>query len=154
VSVPRVLVVSHSRSGGTQALRDEVVAGLEEGCPDAERRVLGAFDADVDDVRWADGLLLGTPTHFGYMSGALKDFFERIYRPLLDETVGRPWGLFVKGESDVDGCVASVERIVTGLRWKLILPPVRAVGDVTAEHLAAAHELGATMAAGLEAGMF
>jgi multimeric flavodoxin WrbA len=154
VTVPRVLVVSHSRSGGTEALRDAVVAGLEEGCREAERRVLGAFDAGVDDVRWADGLLLGTPTHFGYMSGALKDFFERIYRPLLEETVGRPWGLFVKGESDVDGCVASVERIVTGLRWKLILPPVRAVGDVTTEHLAAAHELGATMAAGLEAGMF
>ena len=151
---PRILVVSHSRSGGTEALRDAVLAGVEEGSPVAERRVLGAFDAGIDDVRWADGLLLGTPTHFGYMSGALKDFFERIYRPLLDETVGRPWGLFVKGESDVDGCVTSVERIVTGLRWKAILPPVRAVGDVTAEHLAAARELGATMAAGLEAGIY
>jgi multimeric flavodoxin WrbA len=131
-----------------------VVAGVDEGCPEGERRVLGAFEAGVDDVRWADGLLLGTPTHFGYMSGALKDFFERIYRPLLDETVGKPWALFVKGESDVDGCVASVERIVTGLRWKQVLPPVKAVGDVTDDHLAAAHELGATMAAGLEAGLF
>jgi NAD(P)H-dependent FMN reductase len=149
-----VLVVFHSRSGGTSALCDAVVAGLEEGCPAGERRVLGAFDAGVDDVRWADGVLLGTPTHFGYMSGALKDFFERIYRPLLDETVGRPWGLFVKGESDVDGCVRSVERIVIGLRWKQVLPPVAAVGDVTPGHLAAAHELGATLAAGLEAGVF
>jgi hypothetical protein len=116
--------------------------------------VLGAFDADVDDVRWADGVILGTPTHFGYMSGALKDFFERIYRPLLEETVGLPWGLFVKGESDVDGCVASVERIVTGLRWKRVLPPVKVVGDVGDDHLAAAQELGATIAAGLEAGVF
>jgi hypothetical protein len=135
-------------------LCDAVVDGLAAGCPEGERRVLGAFDADVDDVRWADGVILGTPTHFGYMSGALKDFFERIYRPLLEETVGLPWGLFVKGESDVDGCVASVERIVTGLRWKRVLPPVKVVGDVGDDHLAAAQELGATIAAGLEAGVF
>lgn len=153
MSPPRILVVFHSRSGSTRSLCDAVVAGLEEGCPEGERRVLGAFDAGVDDVRWADGIVLGTPTHFGYMSGALKDFFERIYRPLLDETVGRPWALFVKGESDVDGCVRSIERIVTGLRWKQVLPPVLAVGDLTDAHLAAAHELGAAMAAGLDLGV-
>jgi NAD(P)H-dependent FMN reductase len=98
--------------------------------------------------------VLGTPTHFGYMSGALKDLFERIYRPLLDETVGLPWGLVVKGESDVDGAVTSVERIVTGLRWKQVLPPVRCVGDVTEAHTDAAFELGATLAAGLAEGIF
>ena len=133
---------------------DAVLAGIAEGCPEADVRLLSAFDAGVDDVRWADGVILGTPTHFGYMSGALKDFFERIFRPLLEETVGKPWALFVKGESDVDGCVSSVERIVTGLRWKQVLPPVIAVGDVTDDHLAAAHELGATVAAGLDAGVF
>lgn len=151
---PRLLVVFFSRSGGTQALCDAVLAGIDEGCPEADVRLLSPFDADVDDVRWADCVILGTPTHFGYMSGALKDFFERIFRPLLEETVGKPWALFVKGESDVDGCVSSVERIVTGLRWKQLLPPVTAVGAVTDEHLAAAHELGATVAAGLDAGVF
>lgn len=151
---PRLLVVFFSRSGGTQALCDAVIAGITEGCPAVDLRILSPFDADVDDVRWADGVVLGTPTHFGYMSGALKDFFERIFRPLLEETVGKPWALFVKGESDVDGCVSSVERIVTGLRWKQMLPPVTAVGPVTEEHLAAAHELGAAVAAGLDAGVF
>jgi multimeric flavodoxin WrbA len=152
--VTRLLVVSHSRSGGTEALRGAVVAGMREGDPAVDLRDLGAFEAGIDDVRWAEGVALGTPTHFGYMSGALKDFFERIYRPLLDETVGLPWILFVKGESDVDGCVTSVERIVTGLRWKQVLPPVKVVGDVDETHLEAAFELGATFAAGIEAGLF
>jgi multimeric flavodoxin WrbA len=151
---PRLLVVFHTRSGGTKALCEAVSRGIEEGAPDAVVRAMSAFDAGVDDVRWADAVVLGTPTHFGYMSGALKDFFERIYRPLLGETVGKPWALFVKGESDVDGCVSSVERIVTGLQWKQVLPPVKAVGDVTDDHLAAARELGATVAAGVEAGIF
>ena len=150
----KLLVVSHSRSGGTEALRGGVVAGMREADPQAELRELSPFDAGVDDVHWADGVALGTPTHFGYMSGALKDFFERIYRPLLEQTVGLPWILFVKGESDVDGCVISVERIVTGLQWKQVLPPLKVVGDVTDEHLEAAFELGATFAAGLEAGLF
>jgi NAD(P)H-dependent FMN reductase len=127
---------------------------MREADPAAERRELSAFDAGVEDVQWADGVALGTPTHFGYMSGALKDFFERIYRPLLEQTIGLPWILFVKGESDVDGCVTSVERIVTGLRWKQVLPPLKVVGDVNDEHLEAAFELGATFAAGLEAGLF
>jgi multimeric flavodoxin WrbA len=150
--VPNLLVVLHSRSGGTRALCDAVVEGMREA--GVEPRVLGAFDAGVDDVLWADGIVLATPAHFGYMSGALKDFFERIFRPCLDRTVGRPWALVVKGESDVEGAVTSVERIVTGLAWKQVLPHVKAVGEVTEAHLAAAHELGATLAAGLDAGMF
>lgn len=150
--MPKLLVVVHSRSGGTQSLADAVVAGIREA--GAEPRVLGPFDAGVDDVLWAEGLVLCTPAHFGYMSGALKDFFERVYRPLGARTVGRPWALVVKGESDVDGAVLSVERIVNGLGWKQVLPPVRAVGDVTDHQLAAAHELGATLAAGLATGIF
>lgn len=147
-----VLVVYQSRSGGTRALCDAVVAGCREA--GSKPRVLHALDAGADDVRWAQGVLLGTPAHFGYMSGALKDFFERVFRPLLEETVGLPWGLFVKGESDVEGCVASVERIVTGLRWKAVAPPVKVVGEVTPAHLDAAFELGAAMAAGLDEGVF
>ena len=76
----RLLVVYHSRSGGTQTLTDAVVAGATS--PDidgVEVTVLRAFDATADDVRACDAIVLGTPENFGYMSGALKDFLERIY---------------------------------------------------------------------------
>jgi multimeric flavodoxin WrbA len=92
------------------------VAGIRSAESDLDLRVMTPFAAGPDDVVWADGILLGTPANFGYMSGALKDFFERVYHPCLELTIGRPYGLFVKGDTDADGAVASVERIVAGLR--------------------------------------
>ena len=150
--MPRhLLVVHHSRSGSTAGLRDEVLAGAAE--VDVEVRSVGAFDAGTEDVLWAEAVLLCTPANFGYMSGALKDFFERVYHECLDRTVGLPDALLVKGDTDVAGAVASVERIVAGLQWRRLLPPVTVVGDVTATDQAAARELGSTVAAYLEAGI-
>jgi multimeric flavodoxin WrbA len=151
----RLLVVFHSRSGGTQAMTDAVVAGAnDDAIEGVEVRVQRAFDTTVDDVRDCDAIVLGTPENFGYMSGALKDFFERVYYPLLDETPGLPYALFVKASTDGDGAVRSVERIVAGLRWKLVMPPIVVVGDLKPGDLEQCQELGATIAAGLEAGMF
>jgi multimeric flavodoxin WrbA len=151
----QLLVVFHSRSGGTAAMTDAVVAGAnDDAIEGVDVLVKQAFDTTVDDVRACDGIILGTPENFGYMSGALKDFFERIYYPLLDETPGLPYALFVKASTDGDGAVRSVEKIVTGLRWKLVVPPIVVVGDLADDQLEQCVELGATIAAGLEAGMF
>jgi len=150
-----LLIVYHSRSGGTQALADAAIAGAASDEIDGvEVRVERAFDATVDDVRWCDGIVLGTPENFGYMSGALKDFFERIYYTLLDETRGLPYALFVKGGHDGEGAVRSVERIVTGLGWRSVLAPVLVVGELDDAARERCHELGITFAAGLEAGVF
>ena len=88
------------------------------------------------------------------MSGALKDFFERIFYVILEETAGKPYALYVKASTDGSGAVRSVERIVAGLKWKAVLPPLVIAGDLQDEHLEAAHELGLTLAAGLEAEIF
>ena len=150
-----LLVVYHSRTGGTQALADAAIAGARsDDIEGVEVRDTHAFDATVDDVRWCDGVILGTPENFGYMSGALKDFFERIYHALLDETRGLPYALFVKGGHDGEGAIRSVERIVTGLAWKAVLPPVLVVGDLDDGAVARCRELGMTFAAGLDAGVF
>ncbi|MHB8467516.1 MAG: flavodoxin family protein [Acidimicrobiales bacterium] len=117
-------------------------------------RVLHAFDAGPDDVLSTDAVILATPANFGYMSGALKDFFERIYHPCLDDTVGLPYGLVVKGDTDTTGAVASVERIVAGLRWRQVTPPVVVTGELDDDGKAAAYELGATVAAGLDVGLY
>jgi multimeric flavodoxin WrbA len=151
----RLLVVFHSRSGGTAAMADAVVAGANhDAINDVEVLVQQAFDTTIDDVRACDAIILGTPENFGYMSGALKDFFERIYYPLLDETPGLPYALFVKASTDGDGAVRSVEKIVTGLRWKLVAPPIVVVGDLSDAQHEQCVEMGATVAAGLEAGIF
>jgi NAD(P)H-dependent FMN reductase len=153
--VPQLLVVYHSRSGGTQALTDAIVAGAtSDDVEGVDVLVQRAFDTDAEAVRASDALMLGTPENFGYMSGALKDFFERIFYVLVDETPGLPYALYVKASNDGSGAVRSVERIVAGLKWRAVLPPLVVTGDLQDAHLESAHEFGLTIAAGLDAGIF
>jgi multimeric flavodoxin WrbA len=150
-----LLVVFHSRSGGTEAMANAAIDGATSAeISEVEVRVKRAFDATPDDVMWSDGVILGTPENFGYMSGALKDFLERIYYVVLDETPGMPYALFVKASTDGEGAVRSVERIIAGLKWRGVLPPVVVAGDLDDEDLDRCRELGLTIAAGLEAGVF
>src|SRR5690606_35266885 len=88
----RLLVVWHSNSGHTREMVDLVLAGARDPeAGDVDVREVDALDATADDVRWASGVILGTPAHVGYMSGALKHFFDNAYRPLLDQTRGLPY---------------------------------------------------------------
>lgn len=129
-------------------------AAEEVASPGSEVLSLDAFAAGPADVLDASGVILGTPARFGYMSGAMKDFLERIYHPCLGQTPGKPWALFVKGDTDTTGAAASVERIVTGLSWRRVLPVLEVVGPIDEEAEEAATELGGAFAAGLEAGIF
>ncbi len=151
----RLLIVYHSATGGTQRMLDAVVAGARD--PEIhgiEVCVRAALAASAEEVRGAAGILLGTPENFGYMSGALKDFFDRIYYPCLEHTQGLSYGLFIRAGNDGRGAQTAIERLTTGLRWRAVSPPLIAQGELTAAHLAACGELGQTLAAGLEAGIF
>jgi multimeric flavodoxin WrbA len=146
----RLLVVFHSRGGATIALRDALLAGARhESIEGVEVVVRDVTDATPDDVLAADGLALVTPERFGSMAGLVKDFFERVYYEVIDQKPGLPYILVVKGGYDGRGTVTSVEKIVTGLRWRRVLEPVVVTGDTTEQHLEAITELGATFAAGL-----
>jgi multimeric flavodoxin WrbA len=117
-------------------------------------RVLPALQAGIDDLLWTQGLLLATPEHFGYMSGALKDFFDRTFYPAENKTVALPYALLVSAGNDGSGTVASVERIVLGYRWKKIAEPIIARGELTPPVLEQCRELGQLLGAGLAFGMF
>ena len=150
-----LLVVTHSRSGSTARLRDALLEGAAEGGQDAVVvRSLGPLDARPDDVLAADAIVIATPTNFGWMAGLTKDFFERIWHPCVDVSAGKPFALVVKGSTDADGGLASVQKIVTGLQWRQVAEPLVVVGDLEQDHLDAAWELGATVAAGLAESMW
>ncbi len=108
-----------------------------------------ALAASAIDVMEADGYVLGTPANLGYMSGALKHFFDQIYYPCLAETVRRPYGLYVHGNDDTAGAIRAIEKITTGLQWQRAQAPVIALGAPGRDVLEACWELGAAMAAGL-----
>lgn len=150
-----LLLVHHSQTGSTASMAQAVLDGARDpAIAGVELRVATPLAADALDLRWADAVILGTPENFGYMSGALKYFFDRIYYPCLDETQGLPYALFIKAGNDGNGALTSVRRIVTGLRWREVQAPLIVKGEITAESLAACRELGMALAAGLEAGLF
>lgn len=151
----QLLIVAHVPSDNTRALRDAVVRGARhEDIAGVEVRALTPFEAGPDDVRRADAIVLGTTENLGYMSGALKDFFDRTYYAVLEEKQGLPFALYIRAGHDGTGTRRGVETIVTGLRWRAVQEPLVCRGDWSDEFVAQCEELGLAMAAGLEAGVF
>jgi multimeric flavodoxin WrbA len=111
--------------------------------------VRAALCATAVDVLEADGYVLGTPANLGYMSGALKHFFDLVYYPCLEETRKRPFGVYVHGNEGVEGALRAIESITTGLQWSRSAEPVTVRGQPDKADLEACWELGATLAAGL-----
>ena len=148
--MPTLLIVHHTPSPATAEMFDAVLRGAtdpEITGVDVVRRA--ALAATASDVLTADGLLLGTPANIGYMSGALKHFFDQVYYPVLDDTRGRPYGLYVHGSLGTEGAVRAVESIADGLGWQRVAAPVAVTGNPDKAALEACWELGATVAATL-----
>jgi hypothetical protein len=146
----RLLIVHHTPSPALHTLFEAALAGATDpqitGVEIVARPALVAGPVDVLE---ADGYLLGTPANLGYMSGALKHFFDMIYYPCLEATVGRPYGVYVHGNDDTAGALRGIEKITTGLRWTAAQAPVSVVGAPTKADREACWELGAALAAGL-----
>jgi multimeric flavodoxin WrbA len=154
MTTKRLLVVAHAPSANTRALLDAVVRGAQAAeAEDVEVEALNPFRAGPDEVLAAQAIILGTPENLGYMSGALKDFFDRIYYPCLERTQGLPYALFVRAGHDGTGTVRGVTTIVTGLRWRAVSEPLVCRGPFRDEFVAQCEELGTVMAAGLDAGI-
>jgi multimeric flavodoxin WrbA len=146
--VTRLLVVHHTPSPALQAVLEAVREGVAL-VDDVEPVLRPALSAGAADLLAADGVLLGTPANIGYMSGALKHFFDLIYYPCLEETARSPFGVYVHGNSDTVGALRGISTITTGLNWRQVGDPVTVVGDPTGEDLEACWNLGATVAAEL-----
>lgn len=150
-----LLIIGHVPSPNTQHLRDAVAEGASSAdISGVDVSVLSPFDAGPDQVLAADGVILGTTENLGYMSGALKDFFDRTYYGVLEEKQGLPYALYVRAGLDGTGTIRGVKTIVTGLRWKEVREPLLCKGDWDDQFVEDARELGLLMAAGLESGVF
>jgi NAD(P)H-dependent FMN reductase len=157
----RLLVVHHSPTAGVRTLTDAVLAGTDDDAIEGvEVVVRSALEATAEHVNAADAVLLGTTANFGYMSGALKHFFDSTFLAIggaLDQhgsgtpaTGGRkPFGLWVHGRYDTTGAVRSVLAITQALPWRQAAEVLEVMGEVGDADREAAYELGATLAAQL-----
>ncbi len=149
----RLLIVFHSQSGNTEKLAQAVVRGarVEDG---VEVRIQRAFDTTLEDFVAADGVVFGTAEYNGYMSGALKDFFDRTFYPAQGRVTNKPFAVVVSAGNDGTFAVQFIERIARGFPLKQIAEPIVVVGEVGAAAEARCEELGETFAAGLALGIF
>lgn len=163
----RLLVVWHGFTGATRAMA-EAVAGAARGDAGEALEVclLRAADAGADDVLGADAVVFATPETLASISGAMKDFFDRSYYPLLGRCDGKPYALVVCAGSDGQPTIAQLRRIATGLRLREVAEPllvrthaqtpeaIAARKLLPEADLARGRELGALLAAGLELGIY
>lgn len=151
----KLLIVVHCPSENTRRLRDAIVTGASH--PDIKGidiRATEPLSTDADDVQWAHAIVLGTTENFGYMSGAMKDFFDRIYYPCLEHTQGLPYTIAIRAGLDGTGTRIAMGKIIAGLKWRQIQAPLISKGEFREKFIDDWQELGTTVAAGLEAGIY
>ncbi len=148
-----ILVIYHSQTGNTKLLVDWCMEGLLVD-PEISLKIKEASNTELEDVRWADGLVLATPENFGTMSGQLKDFFERTYYPARELTLLKPYILLISCETDGTGTDRQIQTIASGYVLKKSLETLIIKSSEQSKMKEAVIELGQTFAAGLVLGIF
>lgn len=149
----RLLIVYHTQSGNTRQLADAVYHGAREE-PDVEIRMLRATEACVDDLLWCNGVIFGSPENLGYLSGGLKDFFDRTFYPAQPYQLNLPYAVFISAGNDGSGALRQLERIVKGYPLRCVAEPVIVRGDVDPSGIQLCKDLGTALSAGLVMGIF
>ncbi len=149
----KILIIYHSQTGHTQQMAQAVAAGAKT-IEHTEVALKKANEATLDDLLACHGLAIGTPENFGYMSGMIKDFFDRTYNDAQDKVFRKPYVVFISAGNDGTGALRAIERIALGYKFKNVFTPVVAKGEITSDIIEQCHELGATLAGGCAMGIY
>tara|TARA_X000001036_G_scaffold265734_1_gene246832 strand:+ start:828 stop:1271 length:444 start_codon:yes stop_codon:yes gene_type:complete len=147
-------MVHHSIGGKTKEMASLLTDILSNEDQLIEFRSFSAFEAKASDILQSDGIIFGTPANFGYMSGALKDFFDRNYYELEGKVEAVPYAIFVSASTDGTGAVESVRKICRGLNLKEVQEPLVLTKKLSESDQSRLRNFGMTMAVGIDAGIF
>lgn len=150
-----LLIVAHAPSGNTDLMVKALCSGAREIQSDQLIvRRQAALSTTAQDVLSSDAIILFTPENLGYMSGALKDFFDRIYYPVLEQKQGLPCAVVVRAGHDGTGTQKAIADILAGLRWRQVQAPLVCRGVWQDGFIVSCEELGKTLALGVAEGVF
>jgi multimeric flavodoxin WrbA len=149
----RILIIFHSQTGNTERMAWAVADGAAV-IENTEVILKKVQDATLDDLLEAEGLAIGTPENFGYMSGMVKDFFDRTFYRAENKVFRKPYVVFISAGNDGTGALRAIERIALGYKFKMVYEPVIAKGKLTDDVIERCRELGGVLAAGCQAGIY
>jgi len=150
----KLIVISHAPSKNTERMLQAIITGASSSdIENVEVKYIAPLDAQPEDIKAANAIIIGTTENLGYMAGLIKDVFDRCYYPCLDHTQGLPFAFYVRAGHDGTGTRRAIESITKGLRWKLVQEPLICKGDFKEEFIEECENLGLTMAASLDAGI-
>ena len=69
-----VVVIYYSKTGNTKAMAEEVAKGAKDSGADV--RLKSVEEATLNDLLWAHGIVIGSPTYFGLPSAQVKKFLD------------------------------------------------------------------------------
>ena len=149
-----LLICFHAPSENLQSMVRAMEAALEgTEFTNLSFSIKSPLDTTPQDVLECDGIILGTPENLAYMSGALKDFFDRIYYPCLELKQGLPVAAIVRAGQDGTGTQRALKTILTGLKWRWVQDVLLCKGPWQPEFSEQCAELAQAMAVALDEGM-
>lgn len=149
-----LLIVFQTPSKNTKLLAESMLESALKYESDELKVVLKSpFETTPEDVINCDAIILGTTENLGYMSGALKDFFDRIYYPVLEVKQGLPMAVIIRAGHDGTGTKRAIETIAKGLRWRWVQQAVICKGEWDIDFVDQASELSEGMAVALQQGI-
>ncbi len=149
-----ILFIHHSPSKNTKKLSKLVENKITNVTPNVNLTILNLIETNTSSFREIDGLIIGTTENFGYMSGLTKDFFDRCYDDLKDKTEGLPIIYYIRAGLDGEGCKVALNKILSGLRWRQVLPPLILKGSWQEGYMKQLEKFALTFASGIELGIY
>lgn len=153
MNITTILIIYHSQGGNNKKMAMAVADGARS-IEDVRVVLKDALDAGLDDLLECDGLVIGSPEYFGYMSGAVKDFFDRTYEPAQGRVFRKPYTVFINAGNDGTGALRNIERICIGYQFKKVYEPIVISGEITQQTIETCRNMGQTIAAGCSAGIY
>ncbi len=150
-----ILVIYHSQSGNTRKMARSVADGINS-VENATANLKPASEATIEDLRLCSGIAIGSPEYFGYMAGMIKDFFDRTYEAASSQRnqFAKPYVLFISAGNDGSNTSTQIERICIGFSFKKVHEPIISRGEITDTILQQCYEMGQTIAAGCDLGIY
>jgi NAD(P)H dehydrogenase (quinone) len=108
----KVLISYFSKSGNTKAMAESIRNGVDS-LEDVEVELKKVQDTTIEDLRSADGIIIGSPTYFGVMATEVKKLMDKSIQ-CYGKLAGKVGGAFTSSGMIGGGNETTIMSILQG----------------------------------------